>query len=73
MIHIRPMNDEEFWEFDQHAKCRWLECANGMGLAGLGRCAHEKGRWDLPECPAFQTVEDFEAEWQARDFRELPF
>jgi len=38
-------------------KCSWLDCAFGMGLAGAGRCP---GLWFMVNCPAYETVEEFE-------------
>ena len=42
-------------------KCNWLECASGMGLAGMGLCA-STGEWWNKDCPKFQTIEQLEKE-----------
>jgi len=49
-----PMNSERW-------KCKWLNCANGMGLAGMGKCS-SRGEWWNRDCPKFQTYEEIENE-----------
>jgi len=34
-------------------KCNWLECANGMGLAGAGLCSAD-GYWGYKNCRKFE-------------------
>ncbi len=38
-------------------KCNWLECANGLGLAGAGRCSAD-GYWGYKNCPKFEDSRD---------------
>ncbi len=37
-------------------RCSWLDCAHGMGLAGMGRCA-ARGEWWNPDCPEYENWE----------------
>ena len=47
-------------------KCRYVDCAWGMGLAGRGICeAH--GLWFTSHCPGYETDEELEEEWRERD------
>ena len=41
---------------DEPIKCDYLNCAHGLGQAGIGRCP---GDWSDPDCPEFITEEDF--------------
>ena len=45
--------DSSYW------KCKWLQCAGGMGLAGAGICSF-RGDWSDPSCPKFITDKDYE-------------
>ena len=36
-------------------KCNWIECLDGCGLAGNGRCSAD-GEWDNVKCPQFNKV-----------------
>ncbi|MHA1968392.1 MAG: hypothetical protein ACW964_11375 [Candidatus Hodarchaeales archaeon] len=42
-----PLNSDRW-------KCNWIECENGMGLAGMGLCSARGWWWD-EKCPFFQT------------------
>ena len=53
-----PMNSERW-------KCKWLTCAHGMGLAGMGRCS-TRGEWWNKKCPKFQTDKELENEMMDR-------
>ncbi len=50
-----PMNSERW-------RCSWLDCAHGMGLAGMGRCA-ARGEWWNPDCREYETEGEFLARW----------
>ena len=43
---------------DERARCRFIGCAAGMGLAGMGVC-FMRGEWDNPKCPKFMSEEEF--------------
>ena len=38
------------------ARCTWVACINGCGLAGIGRCS-ARGDWTDPHCPAFEAAQ----------------
>lgn len=58
---MKGMTTEEFDNFHDHAKCKWLDCAGGMGLAGHGHCSFA-GDWKNPDCPEYVD----EKEWEAK-------
>lgn len=41
--------DSRFW------KCEWMNCDNGLGLAGNGMCS-ARGEWENKECPKFKKA-----------------
>jgi hypothetical protein len=43
---------------DERAKCKFITCVAGMGLAGMGTC-FLGGEWDNPECPKFKDEQEF--------------
>jgi hypothetical protein len=43
-------------EEEESIQCNYLNCAHGMGQAGLGRCP---GDWNDPNCKDFINCEDF--------------
>lgn len=49
----KPVED---WEM----RCNYLDCAWGMGLAGMGRCRHGNPR--DPKCSGFELDVDYEEE-----------
>lgn len=42
---------------DEPIKCNYIDCAHGMGQAGMGKCP---GDWDDPDCKKFITDEEYE-------------
>ena len=44
-------------------KCRWLDCAHGMSVAGMGSCY--AGNCRKSNCKAFETNAEFEAKRKA--------
>ncbi len=67
-MNRRPLTDEEYEHLKEHVKCKYQDCYCGLGLCGLGRCA-AAGQWDNPDCPQYQSYDDYEAE-QARRARD---
>ena len=54
--HVAPMNSERW-------KCSWLNCAHGMGLAGLGRCS-ARGEWWNKDCLDYESTDEFEKRYR---------
>ena len=64
---MRCLNDEEWENFKEHVKCRWIECVGGLGLAGNGCCSF-RGDWDRIDCPKFVDEDVL-----IRQRREVPY
>ena len=61
----KPMTDEEWCNWKDHVKCKWLECAGGIGLAGNGCCSF-RGDWADVYCKYFITEDDYERKRYAK-------
>lgn len=60
------MTDNEFTNFKDHVKCKWLSCHAGGGLAGRGDC-FAGGNFQDPECWAYKNEDEFERQAQAAE------
>lgn len=65
---MRGMTEDEFDGFGAYAKCNWLNCAGGTGLAGQGLCSF-KGDWDKEKCLQFITDDDYARKMGREDMK----
>lgn len=55
---MRTMTDDEFLDFGNVVKCKWITCAGGMGLSGCGRCSF-RGDFTDENCTKFIEEEEY--------------